>query len=206
MNTLLSFSNLQIKSQEKSTSTSQEPLSHYKIYKEKVGPWIKEIGSDLLLLILFLFLLNILWRMFKRLSGIFGTFDSWLASIRERKDRSIVLTRTQLEYVDKYEQRLEAERKVNELLHSRLVKFQQMRADALKALDKDLLLNLKNLDESKLPDEIKENRKKNMVDTYNSLNENVNKEFFELDEKEFSSFFNQLNQKTLENPQESKSE
>ena len=201
MNTLL-FSNLQIQTQTEDTSTTQEPLSHYKIYKEKVGPWIKEVGSDLILLILVIFLLNLIWRMFKRLSGIFDTFDSWLASIRERKDRSIVLTRTQLEYVDKYEQRLEAERKVNELLHNRLVTFQKMRADALKSLDKDLLSNLSKLDESKLTDEIKKNRKKNILDTYNSLNKNINKEFFELDEKEFSTFFDQINQKVLDSPQQ----
>ena len=200
MSTLL-FSNLQI--QTKDTNTTQEPLSNYKIYKEKVGPWIKEVGSDLIILILVIFLLNLIWRMFKRLSGIFDTFDSWLASIRERKDRSIVLTRTQLEYVDKYEQRLEAERKVNELLHNRLVTFQKMRADALKALDKDLLSNLSKLDEIKLTDEIKKNRKKNILDTYNSLNKNINKEFFELDEKEFSTFFDQINQKVeLESPQQ----
>ena len=173
--------------------TTQEPLSHYKIYKERVGPWIKELGGDLIVLILILFTINILWRLFKRLSGIFGTFDAWLASIRERKDRAILLTRTQLEYVDKYEQRLEAERKVNQLLHDRLVKFQQLRADALRALDRDLMQNLNSLESSDLPDDLKEKRKQDFMNTYNSLNDHINKEFFELDEGEFASFFKQFN-------------
>ncbi len=77
-----------------------------------------------------------------------------------------------------------------------------MRNVKLKALDKELLSNLNELDESELADEIKENRKKNILDTYNSLNKNINKEFFELNEKEFSTFFDQINKKESDSLQQ----
>jgi len=171
---------------------SEKALTTYENYKNIIAPWIKEVGMDIIMVFIAIFFLNLLWRLFKRMSSIFKTFDAWLGSVKERKERSIILARTSLEFQDKFKQRLEAEKKINEQLHERLVKFQELRAKALEDLDNELVKAINKLEQNNLPQNIRKLRQENIIKNYKSLSNKMNKEFYELDENEFNTFFEHI--------------
>lgn len=171
---------------------SEKALTTYENYKNIIAPWIKEVGMDIIMVFIAIFFLNLLWRLFKRMSSIFKTFDAWLGSVKERKERSIILARTSLEFQDKFKQRLEAEKKINEQLHERLVKFQELRAKALEDLDNELVKAINKLEQNNLPQNIRKLRQENIIKNYKSLSNKMNKDFYELDENEFNTFFEHI--------------
>lgn len=171
---------------------SEKALTTYENYKNIIAPWIKEVGMDIIMVFIAIFFLNLLWRLFKRMSSIFQTFDAWLGSVKERKERSIILARTSLEFQDKFKQRLEAEKKINEQLHERLVEFQKLRAKALEDLDNELVKAINKLEQNNLPQNIRKLRQENIIKNYKSLSNKMNKDFYELDENEFNTFFEHI--------------